>query len=149
MVTIIKRLISGILVGIIIFASPAATSAQVYSKEEFDEAVNLSVPENLKDNPVDKASWAIRKMKNVLSIWSSIYKSDPHTRGFRISDDIIARFENKVSPWEKRMLLDSVNITELEENLGHMWHAYVTFTNGILPLLSFSQKEELSRFWQA
>lgn len=47
------------------------------------------------------------------------------------------------------MLLDSVNITELEENLGHMWHAYVTFVNGILPLLSFSQKEELSRFWQA
>lgn len=149
MVTIIKRLISGILVGIIIFASPAATSAQVYSKEEFDEAVNLSVPENLKDNPVNKASWAIRKMKNVLSIWSSLYKSDPHTRGFRISDDIIARFENKVSPWEKRMLLDSVNITELEENFGHMWHAYVTFVNGILPLLSFSQKEELSRFWQA
>ena len=149
MVTIIKRLISGILVGTIIFASPAATSAQVYSKEEFDEAVNLSVPENLKDNPVDKAFWAIKKMKNVLSIWSSLYKSDPHTRGFRISDDIIARFENKVSPWEKRMLLDSVNITELEENLGHMWHAYVTFVNGILPLLSFSQKEELSRFWQA
>ena len=149
MVTIIKRLISGILVGTIIFASSIVTSAQVYSKEEFDEAVNLSVPENLKDNPVDKAFWAIKKMKNVLSIWSSLYKSDPHTRGFRISDDIIARFENKVSPWEKRMLLDSVNITELEENLGHMWHAYVTFVNGILPLLSFSQKEELSRFWQA
>lgn len=149
MVTIIKRLISGILVGTIIFASPAAMNAQVYSKEEFDEAMNLSVPEDLKDNPVGTASWAIRKMKNILSIWSSIYKSDPHTRGFRISDDIAACFENKVSPWEKRMLLDSVNITELEENFGHMWYAYVTFVNGILPLLSFSQKEELSRFWQA
>lgn len=149
MITIIKRLIAGILVGTIIFASSIVTSAQVYSKEEFDEAVNLSVPENLKDNPVDKAFWAIKKMKNVLSIWSSLYKSDPRTRGFRVSDDIIARFENKVSPWEKRMLLDSVNITELEENFGHMWHAYVTFVNGILPLLSFSQKEELSRFWQA
>lgn len=61
MVTIIKRLISGILVGTIIFASSIVTSAQVYSKEEFDEAVNLSVPENLKDNPVDKAFWAIKK----------------------------------------------------------------------------------------
>lgn len=146
MITIIKRLIAGILVGTIIFASSIVTSAQVYSKEEFDEAVNLSVPENLKDNLVDKAFWAIKKMKNVLSIWSSLYKSDPRTRGFRVSDEIVAHFENKVSPFEKRMLLDSIDIMELEENLCHMLCAYITFINSILPLLDASQKEELSRF---